>query len=110
MLMSTNVLEQITGNLQRSPLLAKDQEFLQLIPKSKLADFVIYSPETTTIDLLVGSDYFWEIAGGDRIVLSSVMFMIPSKFGFIVTGSDCSGNNNPRIYIVGWYNISERKI
>ena len=36
MLMSANVLKQITGNIQRSPLRTKDQEFLQLIPKSKM--------------------------------------------------------------------------
>jgi len=41
MLMSATVLKQITGNIQRSPLLAKDQEFLQLIPRSKMADFIL---------------------------------------------------------------------
>jgi len=89
MFMSANVLKQITGNIQRSPLLGKDQEFLQLIPKSKMADFVLNSTEATTIDLLIGSDYFWEIAGGDKVVLPSGMFMLPSKFGFIVTGKCC---------------------
>ena len=64
MLMSADVLKQITGNIQRSPLLAKDQDFVQLIPKSKMADFILHSPETTTVDLLVGSDYFWEIVVG----------------------------------------------
>ena len=64
MLMSADVLKQITGNIQRSPLLAKDEDFVQLIPKSKMADFILHSPETTTVDLLVGSDYFWEIVVG----------------------------------------------
>jgi len=58
MLVSANVLKEIMGNIQRSPLLAKDREFLQLIPKSKTADCILDSPETITIDLLVGSDYF----------------------------------------------------
>ena len=43
-----------------------------------MADFVLNSLETITIDLLVGSNYFWEIVGGDKIVLSSGMFMVPS--------------------------------
>ena len=50
---------------------------------------MLNSTETTTIDLLIGSDYFWEIVGGDKVVLPSGMFMLPSKFGFIVTGKCC---------------------
>jgi len=59
MLMSANVLKQITGDIQTSPLYAKDLEFLQLIPKDKMAGFILQAPEITTINVLVGSDYFW---------------------------------------------------
>ena len=94
MFMSANLLKQITGNIQRGPLLAKDQEFLQLIPKSKMADCVLNSTETTTIDLLIDSDYFWEIVGGDKVVLPSGMFMLPSN-----VETDCKSNNPCALFV-----------
>ena len=96
MLMFANVLKQITGNIQRGPLQQKDIEFLQLIPKDKLADLVPHSREVTTIDLLIGSDYFWDVVGGDKIMLPSGMFMLPSKFGYIITGRCPEANHNGR--------------
>ena len=38
MLMFANVLQQITGNIQKGPLQQKDIDFLQLIPQNKRAD------------------------------------------------------------------------
>ena len=38
MLLSANVLKQITGYIQRGPLLEKDIEFLKLVPQNQLAD------------------------------------------------------------------------
>ena len=84
--MFANVLKQITGNIQRGPLQQRDIEFLQMIPQDKMADRVPHAFETATIDLLVGSDYFWPIISGDKIMLSSGTFMLSSKFGYIITG------------------------
>ena len=86
MVMYANVLKQITGSIQRSPLHEKDLEFLQLIPNEKIADIIPHTQETTNIDLLIGSDYFWDIVEGGKIILPSGMFMLPSKLGYIVTG------------------------
>ena len=58
MTISANVLSQITGSIQRSPLVQKDLEFLEIIPAEKMADRLPDTLENTTIDLLVGSDYF----------------------------------------------------
>ena len=42
---------------------------------------------SVAIDLLIGgSDYFWNIIGGNKVMLPSGMFMLPSKFGYIITG------------------------
>ena len=66
-----NVLNQITGNIKRGPIHQKDLEFLQLIPQNKMADPIPHTLETMTIDLLVGSDYFWDVVCGDKIMLPS---------------------------------------
>ena len=84
--MFANVLNQITGNIKRGPIHQKDLEFLQLIPQNKMADSIPHTLETMAIDLLVGSDYFWDVVGGDKIILPSGIFMLPSKFGYIITG------------------------
>ena len=39
-----------------------------------------------TIDILVGSDYFWNIIDGDRITLPSGLLLLSSKLGYVLTG------------------------
>ena len=51
-----------------------------------MADPVPHALESVTMDLLVGSDYFWHIIGDDRIMLPSGIFILLSKFGCIITG------------------------
>ena len=57
--------------IYRGPLQSSDLDFLLSIPKNL---------ELGTVDLLIGSDYFWTIVGTDKIIL-------PSKIGYILTGS-----------------------
>ena len=78
MLLSADVLKQITGSIQRSPLLQKDLEFLNLIPQSQLADHIPNTLESADVDILIGSDFFWNIIGGDKIVLPLGMFSCQS--------------------------------
>ena len=86
MMLSANVLKHITGTIQRNPLSENDLEFLKLIPSSELADSIPSTLESVAIDLLIGSDYFWNIVGGNKVMLPSGMFMLPSKFRYIITG------------------------
>ena len=59
MLLSANVLKQIIRFIHRSPLLQKDLKFLKLIPQDQLADTIPNAAETTTVDILIGADFFW---------------------------------------------------
>ena len=86
MTLCANVLKQITGSIQRSPLVQKDLEFLKTIPAERMADCLPNTLENTMIDLLIGSDYFWDIIESDKVTLPSGMILLPSKFGYIVTG------------------------
>ena len=58
MCLSANILKQISGSIQRSPLVQRDLNFLKAMPAEKMADHVPDRLENTTIDLLIGSDYF----------------------------------------------------
>ena len=82
-----NVIEQITGPIQRGPLQPADLEFLMSISADRLADSVPTDLEPSTVDLLIGSDYFWSIVGTEKIVLPSGLFLISSRIGYILTGS-----------------------
>ena len=67
-------------------MLQKGLEFLKLFPSSKLADAIPSTSESAVVDLLMGSDYFWDIISGEKVMLPSGMFMIPSKFGYVISG------------------------
>ena len=88
MLLHANVVPEITGPVQRGPLLHGDLDFLRLIEPGQLADSVPETGNTSTVDILVGSDYFyfWEILEGERVNLSSGLLLLSSKFGYILTG------------------------
>ena len=58
MMMCANVLKHITGSIRRSSLYQKDLEFLQMIPKNRMADTIPSTMETTYVDLLVGLTTF----------------------------------------------------
>ena len=100
-----NVLPQITGPIQRGPLLEKDLEFLKIISPGKLADTIPGTSKSIieTVDILVGSDYFWDIVDNERIVLPSGLLLLSSKLGYIVTGkypdptTECDGHSNQTV-------------
>jgi len=83
----TNVVEQITGPVQRGPLQPADLEFLMSISADRLANFVPANLEPSNVDLLIGSDYFWSVVDTEKITLPSGLFLVSSKIGYILTGS-----------------------
>ena len=58
MTLYANVLKQNTGSIQRSPLVQKYLEFLRAIPVERMAKHIPDTLESTTVDLLIDSDYF----------------------------------------------------
>ena len=88
------MFKQITGSMQRNPLSQEDLEFLKLIPNNQLADKIPIQTELATGDILIGSDYFWNIISGHKLVLPSGMFVLSSKFGYIVLFSS-DGTDRP---------------
>ncbi|XP_065891574.1 uncharacterized protein [Dysidea avara] len=81
-----NVINKITGPIQRGPIQPSDLEFLLSISPEKMADTVPKDVEPVNVDLLIGSDYFWTILGTEKLTLPSGLFLISSKIGYILTG------------------------
>ena len=70
-----NVLQQITSPIRRGPLHQADVEFLQAIAPERLADDIPVQSNSVAIDILEGSDYFWNITEGDRTTLPSGLLL-----------------------------------
>ncbi|CAH2109116.1 unnamed protein product [Euphydryas editha] len=85
------VLDKIMGDISKSRINLKNLNLPQNLP---LADPQFYSPGS--IDLLIGSDMFWDIIGSKtRYIGDGKLKLRSSKFGWIVCGSlpSCHGNN-----------------
>ena len=84
----TNVIEQITRPIQRRPLQPADMDFLRSISTDRLVDSIPTAGnlESYSVDLLIGSDYFWSVVGMEKIVLPSGLFLISFKIDYILTG------------------------
>ena len=61
MLLHINVLKQITNPIQRGPLSQADIKFLQVISPEQLADSIPSQSNLANVDILLGSDYFWNV-------------------------------------------------
>ena len=85
--LQANVINKITGPIYRGPLQSPDLDFLLSIPTEKMADTIPKHVEPSTVDLLIGSDYFWTIVGTDKMILPLGLFLVSSKIGYILTGS-----------------------
>jgi len=49
-----------------------------------------------SIDILVGSDFFWSIVSSGRIVLPSGLFLLSSKLGYLLTEKFSDPNSDTR--------------
>ena len=73
------MINKITGPIQRGLLQPSDLEFLLSISPEKMADTVPSNSEPSSVDLLIGSDYFWSILGTEKVILPSGLYLISSN-------------------------------
>ena len=79
-----NVIPEITGFIQRSPLQIGKTAFLwKDLP---LADSIPTEKEVSTIELLTGSDYYLELTTTEEIELKPGLYLLGSKLGSILSG------------------------
>ena len=70
-----NVVRKITGPIQRGPLQSSDLEFCCQFHLLELWN---------QLDLLIGSDYFWNILGTEKVTLPSGLYLVSSKIALAV--------------------------
>ncbi|MCG7879158.1 MAG: reverse transcriptase domain-containing protein [Candidatus Thiodiazotropha endolucinida] len=82
-----NIVPNITSAIHRKPVNISDMRSFDALTKNlNLADTVPTEPETDTIDLLIGNDYYLDIVMGHKIEVQPGLYLLSSKLGWILTG------------------------
>ena len=88
----SNVVPQITGIIQRTPVPIKERSFLQ--KHYELADSLPYNIQTSSIGILIGNDYYHDIIMKKRAEVQDGLHVIESKLGWILTGRLANSETN----------------
>ena len=82
-----NIVPSITGTVQRQPATFESQErFEKIIKGLQLADTIPHEKESDSVQILIGSDYYLDVILPDRIKVQSGLYLLNSRFGWILTG------------------------
>lgn len=87
MSIDVNIVPTISGELYRRPIKALNEDSVKhLIGTVGLADTLPTESESSSIEMLVGNDYYLDLVLGQRIELRPGLYLLSSKFGWILTG------------------------
>ena len=82
-----NVVPTITGTVQRKPIPKDIQDRCQTLWKNlQLADTLPVKFENSTVDILIGNDYYLDLILPERIEIQKGFYLLASKLGWILTG------------------------
>ncbi|XP_062614769.1 uncharacterized protein LOC134276539 [Saccostrea cucullata] len=82
-----NVVPNITGTVQRKPIPKDVQLKCQSLWKNlQLADTLPVNFENSTIDILIGNDYYLDLILPERIEIQKGFYLLASRLGWILTG------------------------
>ena len=98
MTMKVTVVPNVTGKINRVPIKAKDIEFLNKeFSHGLLVDMVSCHSESTSIDMLIGSDYYFDLLEPHKLGLGGGLCLFNSKLGWIMGGrsEDTTVKRNP---------------
>ena len=79
-----NLVPKITGMIQRAPINCK--QFEPLLKEHQLADTFPSELEVSTVELLIGNDYYSELILPERKKLSPGLYLLASHLGWILSG------------------------
>ena len=73
--------------INRVPLKEEDLQFLKgEFAEGKLADSLPYHAESSSIEMLIGNDYYFELLEPKKMDMSGGLFLFHSKLGWILGG------------------------
>ena len=110
-----NIVPVISGNVQRGSIkLHSSENFNHLASSLDLADTIPTENETSSVELLIGNDYYLDIILSQKIKVQPGLYLLGSKLGWILTGrtaeTDYSPNETSMLILTYGTNITDSKI
>ncbi|XP_060588499.1 uncharacterized protein LOC132743919 [Ruditapes philippinarum] len=109
---SANIVPVISGNVQRKNIDVSTMEQIgDLITSLDLADSLPLEKESTTIELLIGNDYYLDLLLPQKIELLPGLYLLGSKLGWILTGRTNSDDKHDTVpnFLVQTYGSNTTK-
>jgi hypothetical protein len=87
MTLNANIVPLITESIHRKPISIHNQKnFKELAETLDLADRIPVRDESSTIELLIGNDYYLDLVGSHKIEVQQGLYLLASKLGWLLTG------------------------
>ena len=81
-----NIVPTISGNIQRNSVNLASDQIKHLVKSVELADSIPSESETSTIELLIGNDYYLDLILSQKVEIQPGLYLLASKLGWILTG------------------------
>jgi hypothetical protein len=82
-----NIVPVISGDIQRRSFdFSKVRNFKHIVKSLDLADSLPTQKESTSIDLLIGNDYYLDLILAHKIEVAPGLYLLSSKLGWIISG------------------------
>ena len=81
------IVPMISGIIQRNSMnLCSSKNIEHLVKSLDLADTISLETESSTVELLIGNDYYLDIILPQKITVQPGLYLLSSKLGWILTG------------------------
>ncbi|MEW8547947.1 MAG: aspartyl protease family protein, partial [Candidatus Thiodiazotropha sp.] len=84
--LSANIVPTISGTIQRKSIRLSMENLGHLVKSVELADSIPSENESSTIELLIGNDFYLDLVMSQRIEIHPGLYLLGSKLGWILTG------------------------
>jgi hypothetical protein len=84
MTINANVVPTISAGFYRTPIEVNIPEYINR--KTEMADDLPQQAESSSIEILIGSDYYLDFTTSERITLCNGLYLVGSKFGWNFAG------------------------
>ena len=84
--LSANIVPKISGTIQRKSIRLSSESVEHLVNSVDLADQIPSEDESSTIELLIGNDFYLDLIMSQKIEIQPGLYLLGSKLGWILTG------------------------
>ena len=112
---TANIVPVISGTVQRNSMnLCSSKNIEHLVKSLDLADTIPLETESSTVELLIGNDYYLDIILPQKIEVQPGLYLLSSKLGWILTGrtteTETSASETNMIVLTYGTNITQTSV